>query len=71
MGLGLLVFKFRRVVFVIISFELLFLGVLMALSLSGSLLLLLVIWLGVVSSCFILAFLVGLVKSYGRDCCYF
>jgi len=71
-GLSFLIFKFRRVVYLAVALEFLVLGLALHLASTGSSIsLLFFIWCRVVSSCFMLAFLVGLVKSCGRDLCYF
>lgn len=68
----LVLFKFHRVVFLAVSLEFLILAVVLQFVAGGSsFLLLFFIWCSVVSSCFILAFLVALVKRTGRDLCYF
>lgn len=67
----MLLLKFRRIVFTAVGLEFLVLGVALHLGVRGSVFLLLFVWLGVVSSCFMLALLVGLVKSSGSEFCYF
>ena len=68
----ILLFKYHRVIFVLIGFEFLMLGSFFyLLSSEVEVVLLFFIFSGVLSSVFLLVLLLGLVKTYGRDYCIF
>jgi len=72
LGIVILLFKYNRVVFVLIGFEFLMLGTFYHLLFYESeIMLLFFLFSGVISSVFLLVLLLGLVKRYGSDYCLF
>jgi hypothetical protein len=67
-----LMFKYDRVLYVLLAFEHLTLGVIFYMvSLTCNFFVLFFIFRSVISSIFIMIILVGLVKTYGSDLCYY
>lgn len=67
-----LVFKFNRVIFVMIRFEYIVLGVIFyLLTMEGGFFILFFIFNTIISRVLVLVLLMSIVKRYGRDNCYY